>query len=59
MQDFWNFQHLVTETDQPVAWLKEVLLEIAVQNKKAGPHRDHWQLKPEFRVREPIIEDAY
>jgi hypothetical protein len=44
----------VSETDQPVAWLKECLLEIAVQNKASGRHRDHWQLKSEYSTREPV-----
>lgn len=51
-QDYWSFPSLVTETDQPVAWLKEVLLGLAVQTKKSGPHRDHWLLKPEYRTKE-------
>jgi len=57
-QDYWSFQKLVERTDQPVAWLKECLMEIAVQNKATGRHRDHWQLKKEYRTREPVDLEA-
>ncbi|KAK9827401.1 hypothetical protein WJX81_008134 [Elliptochloris bilobata] len=45
----WNFAQLHKETDQPAAWLKEVLLSIA-SFKKGGPTQQHWQLKPEYRT---------
>ncbi len=57
LQDFWTFQNLVKETDQPVAWLKEVLVQLAVQYKSPGKYRDHWQLKAEYRTREPQPEN--
>ena len=48
-QAHWNFAQLHKETDQPVTWLKEVLLSIAVF-KKGGPTQQHWELKPEYRT---------
>ena len=49
IQAHWNFAQLHKETDQPVTWLKEVLLSIAVF-KKGGPMQQHWELKPEYRT---------
>lgn len=37
-------------TNQPEAYLKEVLEDIAVMNK-AGPYSGKWSLRPEFKQR--------
>lgn len=46
-QAHWNFSQLQTETNQPGTFLKEVLNDIAVLNKK-GPHRDLYELKRDY-----------
>lgn len=48
-QPHWNFAQLHKETDQPAAWLKEVLLAVAVFNKR-GPNQALWEIKPEYRT---------
>jgi transcription initiation factor TFIIF subunit beta len=35
-------------TNQPEAYLKEVLEEIAIMNR-SGPYNGKWSLKPEFK----------
>ncbi len=50
MQGAWNFNQLIQRTNQPAAWLKEVLLEIAAQSKR-GPNKDLWELKKEYNVK--------
>jgi len=45
----WAFVQIQRQTDQPTQHLKAVLSEIAVQNK-AGPYRDLWELRREFRT---------
>ena len=41
---------LVKSTSQPVNWLKEVLEEIALKNKR-GPNKDLWELKKEYKLK--------
>ncbi|EIE27582.1 winged helix DNA-binding domain-containing protein [Coccomyxa subellipsoidea C-169] len=48
-QSRWNFIQLQKETDQPAVWLKEVLGEVAVLNKR-GPNANLWELKKEYRA---------
>lgn len=48
-QSRWNFVQLQKETDQPAVWLKEVLGEVAILNKR-GPHANFWELKKEYRA---------
>ncbi|XP_014661748.1 PREDICTED: general transcription factor IIF subunit 2-like isoform X2 [Priapulus caudatus] len=45
---YYNIKDLVRTTNQPVTYLKEILKEICVYNIKA-PHRNMWELKPEYR----------
>ncbi|KAJ1863260.1 hypothetical protein LPJ73_000568 [Coemansia sp. RSA 2703] len=45
---YWSFKGLVEHTNQPSAYLKEVLLEIAFLHKR-GPYTSNYSLKPEFR----------
>ncbi|KAJ2747578.1 hypothetical protein GGI20_000403 [Coemansia sp. BCRC 34301] len=45
---YWGFKGLVEETRQPTAYLKEVLADIAILNKR-GPYVATYSLKPEFR----------
>jgi transcription initiation factor TFIIF subunit beta len=46
--DYWNFSGLVDYTHQPQTFLKEILGEIGVLNKR-GPNVGLWQLKSELR----------
>lgn len=39
---------LQKETDQPDVWLKEVLGEIGILNKR-GPNAKLWELKKEYK----------
>jgi len=48
----WSFSGLVEETNQPTAWLKEVLLGVAALNKK-GANKGTYELKPEYAVNKP------
>ena len=45
---YYNIKDLIQETRQPVGYLKEILHEMCVYNMKP-PHRNMWELKPEFR----------
>ncbi|KAH9515214.1 hypothetical protein Btru_019573 [Bulinus truncatus] len=45
---FYNVKDLVGITKQPVPYLKEILKEICNYNMTA-PHKNMWELKPEFR----------
>lgn len=45
---YYSLKDLVNLTKQPVTYLKEQLKEICNYNMKA-PHRNMWELKPEFR----------
>lgn len=48
-QTHWKFAELQKATDQPTAWLKEVLLSVALINKR-GPYIGTWELKREYRL---------
>jgi transcription initiation factor TFIIF subunit beta len=37
-QTYWDFNSLARSTDQPQNWLKEVLGDICIYNKR-GPHK--------------------
>ncbi|XP_021356121.1 general transcription factor IIF subunit 2-like [Mizuhopecten yessoensis] len=45
---YYNVKDLVTLTKQPITYLKEILKEICTYNMRA-PHRNMWELKPEYR----------
>jgi len=45
---YYNIKDLERITKQPVPFLKEILKEICNYNGK-NPHRNMWELKPEFR----------
>ncbi|KND05055.1 transcription factor IIF subunit TFG2 [Spizellomyces punctatus DAOM BR117] len=46
----WTFKGLVERTQQPQAWLKEVLNDLALLHKR-GPYVGTYELKPEFKGR--------
>jgi len=46
---YWDLKSLINHTDQPQAYLKELLQEVCIYNKK-GPNRLMYELKPEFKV---------
>ncbi|KAG0589206.1 hypothetical protein M758_1G002500 [Ceratodon purpureus] len=47
----WALKQLVEETDQPVAFLKEVLNDLCIYNKR-GANQGTYELKPEYRRNE-------
>ncbi|KAI8084208.1 transcription initiation factor IIF, beta subunit-domain-containing protein [Gilbertella persicaria] len=47
---YWSFKGIVEHTKQPNQYLKEVLSEICILNKR-GPYAGNYQLKPEFKQR--------
>lgn len=49
VQAHWKFAEVQKHTDQPAAWLKEVLTGIGVLNKK-GPYMGSWELKKEYKI---------
>ncbi|GAN05258.1 transcription factor TFIIF complex beta subunit Tfg2 [Mucor ambiguus] len=47
---YWSFKGIVEHTKQPNSYLKEVLAEICILNKR-GPYAGNYQLKPEYKER--------
>ncbi|KAL0205142.1 hypothetical protein P9112_000449 [Eukaryota sp. TZLM1-RC] len=47
-KDFWSLSELVDETDQPQAWLRDVLDDICIRII-SGPNKDLYELKPEYK----------
>ncbi|KAF2356386.1 Transcription initiation factor IIF beta subunit [Trinorchestia longiramus] len=45
---YYNIKDLQKITKQPITFLKEILTEVCSYNMKA-PHRNTWELKPEYR----------
>ncbi|XP_078795988.1 general transcription factor IIF subunit 2 isoform X1 [Oryzias latipes] len=45
---YYSFKDLVDITKQPVTYLKEIVREIGVCNRK-GAHKSSWELKPEYQ----------
>ncbi|XP_077988000.1 general transcription factor IIF subunit 2-like [Glandiceps talaboti] len=45
---YYNIRDLQILTEQPITYLKEILKEIGIYNMKA-PHKNMWELKPEYR----------
>ena len=45
---YYNIKDLVRETRQPVTYLKVILNEVCNYNVK-NPHKNMWELKPEYR----------
>jgi len=48
--EYWSMKGFREVTNQPEAYLKEVLEEIAIMNK-SGPYSGKWSLRPEFKQR--------
>ena len=48
--EYWSMKGFREVTNQPEAYLKEVLEDIAIMNK-AGPYSGKWSLRPEFKQR--------
>lgn len=46
-QSYWKLKSLANETDQPEAFLAEILKGVAIK-ETAGTYRNHWKLKPEY-----------
>ncbi|KAM4731482.1 general transcription factor IIF subunit 2-like [Anableps anableps] len=51
-QQYYSFKDLVDITKQPVTYLKEIMKEIGICNRK-GAHKSTWELKPEYRHYQP------
>ncbi|CAL4961160.1 unnamed protein product [Urochloa decumbens] len=47
-QPNWSLKHLIQETDQPEQFLKEILSDLCVYNKR-GPNQGTHELKPEYK----------
>jgi len=47
---YFDLKTLEDETDQPTLYLKEVLNELCIYNKR-GPHKGMYEIKPEFKNR--------
>ncbi|KAI8978392.1 transcription initiation factor IIF, beta subunit-domain-containing protein [Pilobolus umbonatus] len=47
---YWSFKGIVEHTKQPNQYLKEILSEICILNKR-GPYAGNYQLKPEYKQR--------
>jgi len=47
-RNLWTFKQLVEETKQPAVWLKEVVTELAVLNRR-GPNTGMWTLKDMYK----------
>jgi transcription initiation factor TFIIF subunit beta len=45
---YYNIKDLVTITNQPISYLKEILKEICEYSVK-NPHKNTWHLKAEYR----------
>ena len=52
---YWSFKGIVEHTKQPSQYLKEVLQEICILNKR-GPYASNYQLKPEYKQRPSAAE---
>ncbi|KAM3351720.1 hypothetical protein ACQJBY_023576 [Aegilops geniculata] len=47
-QPNWSLRHLMQETDQPEQFLKEIMNDLCVYNKR-GPNQGTHELKPEYK----------
>lgn len=45
---YYNIRDLVTITNQPISYLKEILKEICEYSVK-NPHKNTWHLRAEYR----------
>lgn len=54
-QPYWTLKQLVAETQQPEAFLKEVMGDLCTYNKR-GPNQGKYELKPEY-IRKPTEEE--
>lgn len=45
---YYNIKDLVKITRQPIVYLKEILKDVCTYNLK-NPHKNMWELKPEYR----------
>ncbi|XP_066260601.1 general transcription factor IIF subunit 2 [Euwallacea similis] len=54
---YYNIKDLVKITKQPITYLKEILKEVCNYNLK-NPHKNMWELKPEYRHYKQAEEDA-
>jgi transcription initiation factor TFIIF subunit beta len=47
---YWSLKGIAEHTKQPMQYLKEILSEICILNKR-GPYTSMYQLKAEYKVR--------
>ncbi|KAJ3226755.1 hypothetical protein HK099_004173 [Clydaea vesicula] len=55
-EDYFSFKSLVERTKQPQQFLKEVLNDICILNKR-GPYKQEYGLKPEFKSKKVEAEE--
>ncbi|GBG62670.1 hypothetical protein CBR_g31689 [Chara braunii] len=56
-QSFWPLKQLVQKTQQPVAFLKEVLNDLCIYNKR-GQHQGMYEMKPEYKKHKSAEEQV-
>lgn len=54
---YWGLRELKKKTNQPDAYLRDVLNEIATM-WKSGDLNGKWELKPEFKERDAVANDV-
>ncbi|KAF7727333.1 hypothetical protein EC973_007642 [Apophysomyces ossiformis] len=52
---YWTFRGIVEHTKQPAQYLKEILSDICIHNKR-GPYAGNYQLRPEYKQRPSAAE---
>lgn len=53
--EYWSIRGLIELTNQPMLYLKELLVDIAILIKR-GPHLGTYQLKQEFKPANTVIK---
>ena len=53
---YYNIKDLAKGTRQPITYLKEILNEVCLYNVK-NPHKNMWELRPEYRHYKAKAED--
>jgi len=54
-RNYYNLKELIQHTNQPTNYLKEILNEICIYNKR-GPNKGLFELKPEYKHRKSELK---
>ena len=54
-REYWTSKDLAAKLDQAASWVREVLSDLCIYNKKA-PFKNTYQLKPEYKVQMDVEE---